>query len=136
MPSHVLRLEHPVAPKLSPRQQAQLAWLETVGPRLERAHKVIEMMSTHHADDAQVRGLGRMLEEMKAQGSGLGLTALSDTFGYMGTLLRRAGGHQIKVRGLRELLAGAKINLEGALRSASTPEPLAEGEADADTINP
>jgi hypothetical protein len=136
MSSLALHPEHPVAPKLSPRQQAQLAWLETVGARLERAHKTIEMMSTHHADESQVRGLGRMLEEMKAQGSGLGLTALSDTFGYMGTLLRRAGGHQIKVRGLRELLAGAKINLEGALRSASTPEPLAEGEADDDGVSP
>jgi hypothetical protein len=127
-----------VAPKLTPRQQAQLAWLETVAQRLDRAHKIIEMMSTHHADESQVRGLGRMLEEMKAQGSGLGLTSLSDTFGYMGTLLRRAGGHQIKVRGLRELLAGAKINLEGAIRSASTPEALPEDapEADSDTISP
>jgi hypothetical protein len=122
-----------VALKLSPRQQAQLAWLDTVAQRLDRAHKVIELMSTHHADESQVRGLGRMLEEMKAQGSGLGLTALSDTFGYMGTLLRRAGGHQIKVRGLRELLAGAKINLEGALRSASTPEPPVEGEDEQST---
>jgi hypothetical protein len=111
-----------VAQKLSPRQQAQLAWLETLPPRLDRANKVIEMMATLHADEAQVRGLGRQLEEMKAQGSGLGLTALADTFGYMGTLLRRAGGQQIKVRGLRELLVGAKVNLEGAMRAASTPE--------------
>ena len=122
-----------MAPKLSARQQAQLAWLDTVPHRLERAHKVIEMMSTHHADESQVRGLGRMLEEMKAQGSGLGMNALSDTFGYMGTLLRRAGGHQIKVRGLREMLAGAKINLEGAIRQASTPDPLAEGDDDPET---
>lgn len=112
-----------MAPKLSPRQQAQLAWLETVGPKLDRAQRVIEMMATHHADDAQVRGLGRLLDELKAQASGLAITALSDTFGYMGTLLRRGGGQQLKVRGLRELLAGARINLDGALRAASTPDP-------------
>lgn len=123
-----------MAPKLSSRQQAQLSWLETVPHRLERAHKVIELMASHHADESQIRGLGRMLEEMKAQASGLGVTALSDTFGYMGTMLRRAGGHQIKVRGLRELLAGAKINLEGALRQASTPDPTA-GDEDGATTN-
>lgn len=111
-----------MALKLSPRQQLQLAWLETLPPKLDRANKVIELMATHHADDTQVRGLGRLLEELKAQASGLGVTALSDTFGYMATLLRRAGGQQIKVRGLRELLAGARINFDGALRAATTPE--------------
>jgi hypothetical protein len=40
----------------------------------------------------------------------------------MGTLLRRSGGHQLKVRGLSEMLAGAKINFDGAVRKASTPE--------------
>jgi hypothetical protein len=111
-----------VAEKLSPKQQAQLAWLSTLPPKLERLNRIIEQMSTHHADDMTVRSAQRMLDEMKANASTLGVTALGDTFGIMGTLLRRTGSHQIKVRGLRELLAGAKINFEGALRSASTPE--------------
>lgn len=117
-----------MAPKLTARQQAQLQWLELVPPRLEKFTRVIEMMATHHADDTQVRALRRQLDEMKAQAGGLGLGALADGFGYMGMLLRRTGGHEVKVRGLRELLAGAKINFEGAYRSASTPEPGAEEE--------
>lgn len=125
-----------MAPKLTARQQAQLGWLETLPPKFERAAKVIELMATHHADDAQVRGLGRLLEELKAQASGLGITALSDTFGYMATLLRRAGGQQVKVRGLREMLAGAKINYEGALRTASTPVPGPEADADTGPVSP
>ncbi|HET9133271.1 MAG TPA: hypothetical protein VFN90_03125 [Gemmatimonadales bacterium] len=115
-----------MAPKLTPRQQAQLAWLTTVPPRLEKLNRLIEQMATMQADDASIRAGARLLDEMKAQASGLSITALSDTFGYMGTLLRRSGGQQVRVRGLREMLAGAKINLEGALRSASTPEPGAE----------
>ncbi|MEP6591171.1 MAG: hypothetical protein ABJC19_08300 [Gemmatimonadota bacterium] len=114
-----------MAPKLSARQQAQLLWLEGVPPRLERATRVIEMMATQHADDAQVRSLRRQLDEMKAQAAGLGLSALADGFGYMGMLLRRTAGHQVKVRGLRELLAGVRVNFEGAFRTASTPEPEA-----------
>jgi hypothetical protein len=40
----------------------------------------------------------------------------------MGTMARRGGGLQMKVRGLRELLGSLKTNYEGALRQATTPE--------------
>jgi hypothetical protein len=120
-----------MATKLTARQQAQLQWLETLPPKFERIARVVEQLSVQQADDVQLRGLSRLLDEMKAQASGLGVAALSDTFGYMATLLRRGGGHQLKVRGLREMLAGAKINYEGAIRAASqeaAPEvPAAQG---------
>lgn len=112
-----------VSENLSPRQQAQLTWLETVPRKMERLHRSIEQMATQPADETTLRGTQRLLDELKAQASTLGVTALGDTFGYMGTLLRRGGGHQTKVRGLRELLAGARTNLEGAQRRAATPEP-------------
>lgn len=117
-----------MAPKLTARQQAQLAWLTSVPPKFEKLNRLIELMATMQADDAAIRSGARLLDEMKSQASSLGITALSDTFGYMGTLLRRTGSQQVRVRGLREMLAGAKINLEGALRSASTPEPEAGDE--------
>ena len=125
-----------MAPKLSARQQAQLFWLDSVPPRLDKATRIIEMMATHHADDTQLRSLRRQLDEMKAQAAGLGLGALADGFGFMGMMLRRTGGHEIKVRGLRELLAGVKINFEGAHRSASTPEPGAEDDGRTGTVSP
>jgi hypothetical protein len=117
-----VELEHTVADKLSARQQAQLAWLEQLPPKFARLNRVVEQLSIQQADDATLRSTQRLLDELKAQASTLGVTALGDTFGYMGTLLRRSGGHQVKVRGLREMLAGAKINYEGAVRKASTPE--------------
>jgi hypothetical protein len=125
-----------VAVKLSSRQQAQLLWLEGVPRRLERAGKIIEMMASHHADDTELRSLRRQLDEMKAQAAGLGLGALADGFGFMGMLLRRTGGHEVKVRGLRELLVGVKVNFEGAYRSASTPEPGTEAGDDTSDVSP
>lgn len=110
-----------MADKLTARQQAQLAWLQTLPPKLERLHRLVELLSVHQADDVQLRSAQRMLDELKAQASSNGVPALGDTFGYMGTLLRRGGGHQLKVRGLREMLVGAKVNFEGALRAANTP---------------
>lgn len=105
------------------RQQAQLAWLATLPPKFDRLNRLIEQLSVQQADDVQLRAAQRMLDELKAQASGNGVPALGDTFGYMGTLLRRGGGHQLKVRGLRELLVGAKVNYEGALRAVNTPAP-------------
>ena len=40
----------------------------------------------------------------------------------MGTMTRRSGSLQVRVRGLRELLGSLKINYEAALRQATTPE--------------
>jgi hypothetical protein len=111
-----------MAVKLSSRQQAQLAYLQTLPPRLGRIHAVIEEMASLRADDVVVRGLGRLLDQIKAESGALSLTGLSDTAGLMSTMSRRGGGLQMKVRGLRELLGSLKINYEAAMRSATTPE--------------
>jgi hypothetical protein len=117
-----------MAQKLSSRQVAQLEFLQTLPPRFQRIHAVIEEMSALRADDVVVRGLVRLLDETKAKAGGLSLTGLSDTAGIMATMARRGGGLQMRVRGLRELLGSLKINYEAALRSASTPEVEAEPE--------
>ena len=69
-----------------------------------------------------VRGLARLLDEIKGNAAALSLTGLADTAGLMATMTRRGGGLQMKVRGLRELLGSLKINYEAAMRSATTPE--------------
>ncbi len=111
-----------MAVKLTSRQQAQLGYLQTLPPKFQRVHSIIEEMSGLRADDAVVRGLARMLDEIKANCAALSITGLADTAGLMGTMSRRGGGLQMKVRGLRELLGSLKINYEAALRSATTPE--------------
>jgi hypothetical protein len=111
-----------MAVKLSSRQQAQLAFLQTLPPKFQRMHAVIEEMAALRADEVVVRGFARQLDELKAGAAALSLTGLADTAGLMGTMARRGGGLQMKVRGLRELLGSLKINYEAALRSATTPE--------------
>jgi hypothetical protein len=111
-----------MAVKLSSRQVAQLAYLQTLPPKFQRIHAIIEEMAGLRADDAVVRGLARLLDEIKGNAAALSLTGLADTAGIMGTMTRRGGGLQMKVRGLRELLGSLKINYEAAIRSATTPE--------------
>jgi hypothetical protein len=115
-------------PKLSARQQAQLAFLQALPPKFQRFHSVVEQMASLQADDVVVRGLIRGLDEIKGGASALNLNSLADTAGLMATMARRGGGLQMKVRGLRELLGSLKINYEGALRQATTPEPAGDSQ--------
>lgn len=111
-----------MALKLSSRQQAQLAFLQTLPPKFQRIHAVIEEMAGLRADEVVVRGMTRLLDEIKGNASALSLTGLAETSGIMATMARRGGGLQMKVRGLRELLGSLKVNYEGAMRAATTPE--------------
>jgi len=111
-----------MADKLTPLQKAQLDMLLALAPRLETAHRLIEEIAALRADDTAIRRLCRLLDEGKAAAHTIGQTALADTMGMMGTIARRIGDRQMKVRGLREGLVSLKINYEGALRSIKVPQ--------------
>jgi hypothetical protein len=118
-------------PNLSSRQHAQLAFLQELPPKFQRMHSLIEQMSSPRVDDAILRGFGRLLDEVKGNANALSLNGLSETAGLMGTMLRRGGGLQFRVRGLRELFGSLRSNYDAALRAASTPENLAEPDSGA-----
>ncbi len=116
-----------MAEKLSSRQLAQLAVLEPLPARFQQIHRLIEEIAGLRADESVVRRLCRILDEAKAATNTVGLTALSDTMGVMGTIARRNAGMQMKIRGLREGLGSLKVNYEGAFRSAKMPLPPIAG---------
>jgi hypothetical protein len=95
-------------------------------------HSIIEQMSGLRVDETIMRNFGRLLDEIKGNASALSLNGLADTAGLMGTMLRRGGGLQFRVRGLRELLGSLKTNYEAALRAATTPESAGDA-ADSQT---
>ena len=108
--------------KLSSRQQAQLAFLETLAPKIQRIYSMVEQLAAPKTDESVLRALGRMLDGIKANAASLSLSGLAETTGRMGMLVRGGGGMPLKVRGLRELHGSLKTNYDAALRSASTPE--------------
>jgi hypothetical protein len=111
-----------MAPKLSSRQQAQVAFLERLTPKIQRIYSLVEQLAAPRVDDTVLRGLGRILDEIKGNAAALSLGSLADTAGRMGMLVRGGGGMAVKVRGLRELHGSLKTNYDAALRSATTPE--------------
>jgi hypothetical protein len=117
-----------MAQKLSSKQLAKVAVLETFPPKFDHIHRAIEELGSLRVDEALIRRLSRMLDEMKAGAASIGEGALAETLGIMGTLARRGGGLQMKVRGLRESFGSLKINFEGAMQAATREEKAAEGE--------
>lgn len=116
--------------KLTPQQVADLAVLQTLPPRFELAHRLIEEMALLRTDDSQVKRLIRLLEEGKAAANSVGQFILGDTLGMMAMIARRGGGDlQMKVRGLREGLASLRINYEGAMKAYQT-ERRTDGQSD------
>ncbi len=108
--------------KLTPRQQEQLQFLQNAAPKIQRVQALIEQMASNQTDEAGVRQLVRLLDEIKAGGSQLKIPALPDAAGQMAMLARRGGGQQAKARALRELLAALKQNYDVAMRKALKPE--------------
>ena len=111
-----------MALKLSARQQAQLAFLDAQIPKFQRIHTLIERLNSPSDSDTAGRTLVRMLDEMKSGASGLSLTGVTQTAAVMSSLARQTGGLHTRIRGLREGLAGLKINADGARKAASRPE--------------
>jgi hypothetical protein len=122
-----------MADKLTSRQQAQVAVLESLPTKFSQMHRLIEEMAGPRADISVVRRLCRLLDEGKGATSGVGLSAMTQTMGSMGMMARRTGGDQMRIRGLREGLATLKINFDVALRAAKTPEAPDPGDPAAAT---
>ena len=111
-----------MAPKLSSRQQAQLAYLQLLPQKFQRIYSVVEQLASPRVDETLMRALGRLVDDIKGNAASLSLGGLAETAGRMGMLVRGGGGLPTKVRGLRELQGSLKINYDAALRSASTPD--------------
>jgi hypothetical protein len=107
---------------LSAKQQSQLAFLQLLPPKIHRIQAVIEQMNSPTLDETALRGMIRVLDEMKAGASQLSINGLADALGAMAAMARRGGGLQVKIRGLRDLLVGVRTNYDVAVRKASVPE--------------
>lgn len=117
-----------MTPKLSSRQQAQLAYLQLLPQKFQRIYSVVEQLASPRVDETLMRALGRLVDDIKGNAASLSLGGLAETAGRMGMLVRSGGGLPTKVRGLRELQGSLKINYDAALRAATTPGALGEEE--------
>lgn len=117
-----------MALKLSSKQQSQLAFLELLPPKFQRINAVVEQMNSPTLDETAVRGMIRVLDEMKAGASQLSINGLADSLGAMASMARRGGGLQVKIRGLRDCLGSIRNSYDAAMKKASLPEAHAEDE--------
>jgi hypothetical protein len=120
-----------MAPKLSSRQHAQLAYLTLLPPKFQRIYSVIEQLALPRVDETLMRALARLVDDIKGNASSLSMAGLAETAGRMGMVVRGGGGMPTKVRGLRDLQSSLKINYDAAMRVATTPGALNDEEESA-----
>lgn len=125
-----------MAIKLTSRQQQQLSYLQGLPMKFATITRILDQMAAMQADDAQIRGMCRLLDEIKSGAGQLSLGSMADTAGHMVTLARRTGSQQMRTRGLRELMGSLKLNYESALRNATTAESHAGPEEPAGERGP
>jgi hypothetical protein len=112
--------------KLSAKQQSQLAFLALLPPKFQRISSVIEQMQNPKLDETLVRGMTRVLDEMKSGASQLSMNGLADALSSMASTSRRGGGLQVKIRALRDNLGSVKQHYDMAMKKASIPEAHTE----------
>ena len=111
-----------MALRLSTAQQSQLTFLQLLPPKFQRINSVIEQMQNPKLDETAIRGMIRVLDEMKAGASQLKISGLADALGNMGSVARRGGGLQVKIRSLRDCIGNVKSTYAAAVAKASIPE--------------
>src|SRR5690606_12900531 len=109
-------------PKLSAKQQSQLAFLQLLPPRLQRLNSTVEQMSGGKVDESLVRGMIRVLYESKDCAFKLGMLGLADSSSQMWSTARRGGGAKVRVWGLEITRAYSRTPLDMATNKASLPE--------------
>jgi hypothetical protein len=114
--------------QLSARQQAQMAFLERLPPKIQKVASIVEQMNNARLDETMVRQMIRALDESKAGASQLSINGLADALGAMASIARRGGGLQVKIRMLRDQMTAVRQHFEAALRKASEPEEEAAEE--------
>ena len=110
-----------MADKLSSRQQAQLAYLDQLVPKVQRVFTLIEKLAQPSEAETASRQLSRLLDQIKIESAGFSINGVSASAASMAALARQTGGMQTRQRGLRDGLVGMRVNMDGARKAASKP---------------
>jgi hypothetical protein len=117
-----------VTEKLTPDQYRRIGEIENhlkVVAHLK--HLIAELESNRAAPNRVIEKLcetiARDLSQMRQRALTSNIGTIADVAGAMSVMAARGGGLDFKIRGLGEGVASLAMQLEHALKVASTPEP-------------
>jgi hypothetical protein len=115
-----------VVVKLTPEQHRRIAEVEDHLKTVSHLkHLVAELEANRAAPDRVVKKLcetiGRELSQMRQRSLTSNIGTIADVAGAMAVMASRGGGLDFKIRGLGEGVTSLSMQLEHALKTASTP---------------
>jgi len=115
-----------MADKLTPEQYRRLDEVREYLKEVQHIKKLVAELEGSRAGRATIiqsicESIARELSELRQRTRTAKLGSVPDTAGAMSVMAARGGGINMKIRGLSEGVASLTMELEQAIRAASTP---------------
>ena len=120
-----------MAGKYSASQQRRIDELRTFTRAVERVKKLVAELDSSRAARAQLierlcTGIARELSQLRHRAMAANIGTLADTAGSLAVMAARGGGIAMKIRGLTEGANSMMMQLELAVKRATSEKPEAE----------
>lgn len=117
-----------MAEKLTADQYRRIAEIEGYLKVVEHLKHLVAELESNRAGTARViqnicESIARELSQMRQRALTANIGTIADVAGAMSVMASRGGGINLKVRGLSEGVTSLTMQLDQALKAASTPEP-------------
>ena len=116
-----------MANKLSVDQLRRIAEIEEYQKIVDRVHRYVAELESNRAARAQIlqnicEGIGRELSQLRQRALTANIGTIADVAGALSVMATRGGGLSMKLRGLGDGVNSLRMQLDHALKAASTPE--------------
>jgi len=122
--------------KLTPDQYRRIADIEAYLKAVDQVKRLVTELDDNRAAPSKAlqavcEKIARAMSQLRQRALTSNIGTITDVAGAMAVMAARGGGINMKIRGLADGVNSLKMQLDVALKAASTPEPKAQGETPA-----
>ncbi len=119
--------------KLTPDQYRRIAEIEAYLKVVDQVKRLVTELDDNRAAPSKTlqavcEKIAREMSQLRQRALTSNIGTITDVAGAMAVMAARGGGINMKIRGLADGVNSLKMQLDVALKAASTPEPKPSGE--------
>ncbi len=113
--------------KLTVEQMQKIEKIEEFQKIMNHTHHLVQELAANRAAPAKMlaaicEGIARDMKQMRQRALTANIGTIADVAGALGVMAARSGGLSLKIRGLEDGVNSLRIQLEHALKMATTIE--------------
>jgi hypothetical protein len=123
-----------MAMAMNPKDAERLRLLESLAPRIQHLHGLVERFAMNHAAAEQYApAIQRACGQLKKQLTGAGIDTIAQACAAMEMTARRGGSSAARARSLREGVGGLRLQVDTRIRTIRTEAKKAAAGGDETT---